>query len=122
MTDTARPEKIRCDACPVMCYIAPGRAGACDRYANDDGRIVRVDPLILLDRRIAQGDAVKPFLTADWDGATVSGDDVVVTAIGAGTTYPDFKPAPFIVIARDRGRRLRHGRDRGDLLLLRGQG
>ena len=97
MTDASRPEKIRCDACPVMCYIAPGRAGACDRYANDDGRIVRVDPLILLDRRIAQGDAVKPFLAADWDGAAVSGDEVVVTAIGAGTTYPDFKPAPFIV-------------------------
>ena len=26
--------KIRCDACPVMCYIAEGRTGACDRYAN----------------------------------------------------------------------------------------
>jgi hypothetical protein len=24
-------EKIRCDACPVMCYIADGQAGACDR-------------------------------------------------------------------------------------------
>ena len=35
------PEKIRCDACPVMCYIAPGQTGACDRYANDRGRIVR---------------------------------------------------------------------------------
>ena len=34
------PEKIRCDACPVMCYIAPGQTGACDRYANDAGRIV----------------------------------------------------------------------------------
>jgi hypothetical protein len=31
MTDGA---KIRCDACPVMCYIAPGQTGACDRYAN----------------------------------------------------------------------------------------
>ena len=27
-------EKIRCDACPVMCYIADGRSGACDRYGN----------------------------------------------------------------------------------------
>ena len=24
----AKSEKIRCDACPVMCYIAEGRAGA----------------------------------------------------------------------------------------------
>ncbi|MEM7717937.1 MAG: 6-hydroxynicotinate reductase [Pseudomonadota bacterium] len=91
------PAKIRCDACPVMCYIAPGRAGACDRYANQDGQIIRVDPLTILDRRIAKGDAVKPFLKADWDGMSASGDDVAVSAIGAGTTYPDYKPAPFIV-------------------------
>ena len=36
-------EKIRCDACPVMCYIADGRTGACDRYGNIDGRIVNVE-------------------------------------------------------------------------------
>ena len=34
---TPKPEKIRCDACPVMCYIADGKAGACDRYANEAG-------------------------------------------------------------------------------------
>ncbi len=92
-----RPEKIRCDACPVMCYIAEGRAGACDRYANEGGRIIRVDPLTILDRRIAKGDEIKPFLNAEWDGSIDSGQDVVVSAIGAGTTYPDYKPAPFIV-------------------------
>jgi hypothetical protein len=27
----------------------------------------------------------------------LSGHDIVVSAIGAGTTYPDYKPAPFIV-------------------------
>ena len=42
------PEKIRCDACPVMCYIAPGQTGACDRYANAGGRIVRTDPVVML--------------------------------------------------------------------------
>ena len=31
----AADEKIRCDACPVMCYIKPGAAGACDRYAKE---------------------------------------------------------------------------------------
>ncbi len=94
---TKASEKIRCDACPVMCYIAPGKIGACDRYANEDGRIVRCDPLTILDRRVAKGDEVKPFLAAEWDGRTASGDEVVVSAIGAGTTYPDYKPAPFIV-------------------------
>ena len=33
-------EKIRCDACPVMCYIADGKSGACDRYANEDGNLI----------------------------------------------------------------------------------
>lgn len=92
-----KPEKIRCDACPVMCYIAEGRAGACDRYANEGGKIIRCDPLTIIDRRLAKGDEIKPFLAAHWDGQIVSGDEVVVSAIGAGTTYPDYKPAPFIV-------------------------
>ena len=41
---------VRCDACPVLCRIRPGRAGACHRYANEDGRLVRNDPLVLLSR------------------------------------------------------------------------
>ena len=48
MNDAVSPEKIRCDACPVMCYIADGRAGACDRYANHAGVLVRLDPLTVL--------------------------------------------------------------------------
>jgi hypothetical protein len=94
---TARPEKIRCDACPVMCYIAPGKVGACDRYANQDGRIIRCDPLTVLDRRIAQGGDIRPFLKANWDGSLIHDDNLFVTAVGSGTTYPDYKPAPFIV-------------------------
>ena len=93
----ARPEKIRCDACPVMCYIAEGKVGACDRYGNVGGRILRCDPLTVLDRTIAEGGEIRPFLKADWDGRIVGGEDMFVTAIGSGTTYPDYKPAPFIV-------------------------
>ena len=51
LTDTTTApvdDKIRCDACPVMCYIKPGAAGACDRYANHNGELVRVDPHIVL--------------------------------------------------------------------------
>ncbi|HUL33476.1 MAG TPA: 6-hydroxynicotinate reductase, partial [Candidatus Eisenbacteria bacterium] len=33
----------------------------------------------------------------DWDGKLTKGQETFVTAIGAGTTYPDYKPAPFIV-------------------------
>jgi 6-hydroxynicotinate reductase len=89
--------KVRCDACPVMCYVKPGMTGACDRYANQDGRIVRVDPHLLLDRTIDQGGGVVPFHGTGWDGQLLSGANTFVTAIGAGTTYPDYKPAPFIV-------------------------
>ncbi|MGA9868834.1 MAG: 6-hydroxynicotinate reductase [Acetobacteraceae bacterium] len=86
--------RIRCDACPVLCYIKSGMTGACDRYANDAGTLVRVDPQVVLD---TSAQAV-PFLEreADWDGDIVAGP-AFLTAIGAGTTYPDYKPAPFIV-------------------------
>jgi hypothetical protein len=88
--------KVRCDACPVMCYIKPGMVGACDRYANKDGEIVRVDPHVLLQRTVEQGGGIVPF-NRGWDGQLVSSGQTFVTAIGAGTTYPDYKPAPFIV-------------------------
>ncbi|KRA00060.1 6-hydroxynicotinate reductase [Mesorhizobium sp. Root157] len=92
-------EKIRCDACPVMCYIAEGRTGACDRYGNVGGRIVRLDPLTILDHMAETGGAVVPFVAEgeDWNGELVNPGRRFVTAIGAGTTYPDYKPAPFIV-------------------------
>src|SRR3981081_3258794 len=73
-------DAIRCDACPVLCYIKPGRTGACDRYANADGQLVRLDPPVV-----------------GGGGALLSGEETFVTAIGAGTTYPDYKPAPFII-------------------------
>lgn len=97
--------KIRCDACPVLCYIREGMAGACDRYANDHGRLVRVDPHVLLDRTIARGGGLVPFQPGEreWDGNPVGGARTFVTAIGAGTTYPDYKPAPFIVASEVAG-------------------
>src|SRR5438045_9115587 len=91
-------DAIRCDACPVLCYIKPGRTGACDRYANDNGQLVRIDPHVVLNRALSRGDSVVPFLERDreWDGSIVTSPETFVTAIGAGTTYPDYKPAPFI--------------------------
>ena len=99
---TEPDDKIRCDACPVMCYIRPGMTGACDRYANENGLLVRVDPHVLLDAAVARGDSIAPFArdAEDWDGDIVGGRAPFVTAIGAGTTYPDYKPAPFIVSSR----------------------
>ncbi|MEF3045883.1 6-hydroxynicotinate reductase [Pseudotabrizicola sp. L79] len=105
MTDDLPPradEKIRCDACPVMCYIAPGQTGACDRYANDAGRIVRTDPVVMLSHAVESGAQLVPFAARDWDGNPFP-DDTFVTGIGSGTTYPDYKPAPFIVSSRVAG-------------------
>src|SRR5580692_3607810 len=103
-TAAATGDKIRCDACPVMCYIKPGAAGACDRYANHDGQLVRVDPHIILEHTVSHGGRVVPFqATGDWDGKIVGAPSRFVTAIGAGTTYPDYKPAPFIVSSKVEG-------------------
>lgn len=90
-----QPQKIRCDACPVMCYIADGRSGACDRYANEGGQLVRLDPHVILEA----SETAVPFLDhgGDWSGKILNEGKDFVTAIGAGTTYPDYKPAPFIV-------------------------
>ncbi len=49
MSEIRLSEKIRCDACPVMCYIADGKSGACDRYANNKGNLIRLDPLTILE-------------------------------------------------------------------------
>src|ERR1700756_3599509 len=98
-------DAIRCDACPVLCYIKPGRLGACDRYGNRDGQLVRVDPHVVLDRALARGASVVPFLEREqeWDGNIVGAPKTFVTAIGAGTTYPDYKPAPFIISSEVEG-------------------
>lgn len=110
--------KVECNACPVLCQISDGRAGACDRYANQDGVLVRIDPVVLLRRTLDAGGepALVPFMPpahdgqapvaiqnaadADWSGDLLYADEVFVTGVGASTTYPDYKPAPFIVSSK----------------------
>lgn len=96
---------IRCDACPVLCRIRPGRAGACSRYANQDGQLVRTDPLVLLDAAQASGSKLVTFAEGadSWQGNMLRPATTFVTGIGAGTTYPDYKPAPFIVASDHAG-------------------
>ncbi|MEJ2169679.1 MAG: 4Fe-4S binding protein [Desulfobacterales bacterium] len=78
---------VECDACPIKCWINAGHVGACHRYRNEEGRLVRLTPLHTFE-----------------DVAHTVGQDPkevirrpVVTAIGSGTTYPDCRPAPFIL-------------------------
>lgn len=117
-------EKIECNACPVLCQISDGRSGACDRYANQGGTLVRVDPVLLLRRTLDGGEPVLVPFTArpvaadapdaaalpdaapeetSWRGDLLLADEVFVTGVGSSTTYPDYKPAPFIVSSRVAG-------------------
>lgn len=90
---------IRCDACPVLCRIKPAMSGACDRYANHDGTLVRLDPIVVTERAMEDHKPLVPFAESaeDWDGDILASGEKFLTGIGAGTTYPDYKPAPFIV-------------------------
>jgi hypothetical protein len=94
---------VRCDACPILCRIRPGRAGACARYANENGHLVRTDPVLLLDRAVEQGQPLVPFARQEWDGELLAPASTFVTGVGAGTTYPDYKPAPLIISAEHAG-------------------
>jgi hypothetical protein len=104
-------DKIECNACPVLCQISPGKTGACDRYANAHGTLIRVDPVVLLRRTLASSDAaLVPFAVRSEEveaelaaNPLASQDEIFVTGIGSSTTYPDYKPAPFIVASRAAG-------------------
>ena len=90
---------IRCDACPVLCRIREGKTGACDRYGNFDGKLIRMDPVVVAQKVMDKKGEMIPFAQASesWDGSLVSQAPTFLTGIGSTTTYPDYKPAPFIV-------------------------
>jgi hypothetical protein len=97
---------VTCDACPVLCRIRPGRTGACDRYGNIEGKLTRMDPMVLAQKVIDEKGEVVPFLAnPEWRGGILSAppSDRFLTGIGSGTTYPDYKPAPFIVASEHDG-------------------
>ncbi len=92
--------KVLCDACPVLCQISEGRLGACDRWGNVGGKLTRMDPVVLMKR---PGVQVVASGHANWRGEWLNDAPVFVSGLGSGTTYPDYKPAPFIVASRHRG-------------------
>ncbi len=96
---------VTCDACPVLCRIRPGKTGACDRYGNVEGTLTRMDPLIVTQQIADENGELVPFLPEqeDWDGSLNFQSPSFVTGIGSTTTYPDYKPAPFIVSSEHHG-------------------
>jgi ferredoxin len=93
-----RPEPLpagvlACAACPVGCRVPPGLSGACRRYRNLEGRLER---------------GMLPLTYAQvWEQVGPPADSLLatplITAIGAGGTYPDYVPAPYIVGSRRDG-------------------
>ena len=90
--------KVICNACPVLCQISEGRTGACDRWGNFNGVLTRVDPVVLFTKVATTAGALTGFVESEsWDGNPIAEAPVFVSGVGSGTTYPDYKPAPFIV-------------------------
>ncbi len=84
---------VNCTSCPISCYIRIGKTGACQRFINVDGELVRNIPL-------QRYEDVKEIVGGDHEEAIRK---PLITGIGAGTTYPDTKPAPYIVQSRLKG-------------------
>jgi len=108
MSDTTEKKDdglIRCDACPVLCRIRDGRTGACDRYGNFGGKLTRMDPVVVAQKVLDEEGELVPFATASesWDGSLITQAPTFLTGIGSTTTYPDYKPAPFIVSSQQDG-------------------
>ena len=104
-TEKLATGKIACNACPVLCQISDGRTGACDRYANQAGVLIRVDPVVMLRRSLGSESPGLVAFNSDqpWNGELAQSNDVFVTGVGSSTTYPDYKPAPFIVSSQVAG-------------------
>lgn len=78
---------VQCDACPIKCLVPEDKLGACLRYRNDQGVLVRTETLHhWQDVADTVGPSPHPAI-----------QQPVITAHGAGTTYPCCKPAPHIV-------------------------
>ena len=79
--------------------------GSCDRYGNIDGKLQRLDPVLITQRTLEQEQQIVPFLESSqgWDGSLMAQDAIFPTAVGSGTTYPDYKPAPFIIGSEHEG-------------------
>ena len=91
--DIVRLEGLQCDACPIRCWIKDGLIGACQRYRNENGRLVRITALHAF-HQVADTVGPEPAEALR---------QPLITGIGAGTTYPDCKPAPFITQGRRMG-------------------
>lgn len=79
--------KVRCSSCPVQCTIPEGSTGACKRFENINGELIRNRNLAVLNRQSEEKSMLRDSLLSR----------PLITAVGSGTNYPCCRPAPFIV-------------------------
>ena len=74
---------VQCSSCSIQCKVPVGSTGACKRYTNEGGKLVRNRALVVeaLPQTEVADNIKKP----------------IITAVGAGTNYPCIRPAPHIV-------------------------
>ncbi len=92
---SAEPKEggVRCTSCPISCCVRIGKTGACQRFVNVGGELVR-------NISLQSYEDVKEMVGEDHEEVIRR---PLITGIGAGTTYPDTKPAPYIVQSRVEG-------------------
>jgi NAD-dependent dihydropyrimidine dehydrogenase PreA subunit len=84
---------VQCISCPINCTIKVGNTGACQRFVNWEGELVR-------NVALQRYEDVREIVGEDHEQVIRK---PLITGIGAGTTYPDTKPAPYIVQSRLKG-------------------
>ncbi|HYE81426.1 MAG TPA: 4Fe-4S binding protein [Clostridia bacterium] len=77
-------DHIVCTNCGVRCEIPEGSTGACKRFTNQQGNLVRNRPL-----------QIPEYGPEDREKFVIGRP--LITAVGAGAAYPDYHPAPYIV-------------------------
>lgn len=75
---------IICKKCGVLCQIPEGLFGACKRFTNENGELVRNRALEIPEKE-------------DVNKEKIAISKPLVTAVGGGASYPDYHPAPYIV-------------------------
>ena len=86
-SEISEKDALICSYCPVGCAIRAGNTGACLRYVNDGEKVVRkISPV--------QYREVADLIPKEYHSAITK---PLITGMGAGTTSPDFRPAPYIV-------------------------
>ncbi|MEG2119975.1 MAG: 4Fe-4S binding protein, partial [Pseudoflavonifractor sp.] len=75
---TSPETSVVCRSCPVQCHVPLGHTGACTRYTNENGKLVR-------NRKLAVHNDCVSYPDPRLQGP-------LITAVGAGTNYPCIRP------------------------------